>query len=251
MKKIFRGDYFYFSKSDRVAAFILLLIIVFVNILRVMIDRPYPVELVSGTDSLFITTDTVKEKRHYTEKQRNTYSVRKKEPSYSKSTRTNTIKKDTSFVKSVESEKDTATIGFHVYRKKQIPVSAVDLNSLDSAALTLLPGIGPYYAKRIVEFRNLLGGYADVQQLKEIDGIPDSVLQWFVVTDTIPIRKIDINRSSLIKLRNHPYISFYQAKAIVDYRRSEGNIKSPAQLTLIDEFTEQDLIRLEPYILFE
>ena len=139
MKKIFRGDYFYFSKSDRVAAFILLLIIVFVNILRVMIDRPYPVELVSGTDSLFITTDTVKEKRHYTEKQRNTYSVRKKEPSYSKSTRTNTIKKDTSFVKSVESKKDTATIGFHVYRKKQIPVSAVDLNSLDSAALTLLP----------------------------------------------------------------------------------------------------------------
>lgn len=239
MKKIFRGDYFYFSKSDRVAAFILLLIIVFVNILRVMIDRPYPVELVSGTDSLFITTDTVKEKRHYTEKQRNTYSVRKKEPSYSKSTRTNTIKKD------------TATIGFYVYRKKQIPVSAVDLNSLDSAALTLLPGIGPYYAKRIVEFRNLLGGYADVQQLKEIDGIPDSVLQWFVVTDTIPIRKIDINRSSLTKLRNHPYISFYQAKAIVDYRRSEGNIKSPAQLTLIDEFTEQDLIRLEPYILFE
>mgnify|MGYP003530292764 CR=1 FL=1 len=54
--------------------------------------------------------------------------------------------------------------------------------------------------------------------------------------------------------RHYPYqknISFYQAKAIVDYRRSEGNIKSPAQLTLIDEFTEQDLIRLEPYILFE
>jgi DNA uptake protein ComE-like DNA-binding protein len=52
-------------------------------------------------------------------------------------------------------------------------------------------------------------------------------------------------------LRNHPYISFYQAKAITDYRRSEGDIKSPAQLSFMEEFTEQDLISLEPYISFE
>ena len=66
MRKLFRGDYFYFSKSDRIAAFILLLIIIVANVLRVKLDRPVSPEIVANVDTLFVTkskADTVKIKK--------------------------------------------------------------------------------------------------------------------------------------------------------------------------------------------
>ena len=244
MRKLFRGDYFYFSKSDRIAAFILLLIIIVSNVLRVKLDRPVSPEIVADVDTLFVAkpkADTVK--------------IKKEPPVYNNYRKNNSKRNSSSKTVAVKKETPVDTLTerpvFVQYKRKEIPTQAIDLNVADTTALVLLPGIGSYYAKRIVEYRDLLGGYVGVEQLKEINGIQDSVLRWFVITDTVPIRKVNINKLSLSKLRNHPYISFYQAKAITDYRRSEGDIKSPAQLSFMEEFTEQDLIRLEPYISFE
>lgn len=244
MRKLFRGDYFYFSKSDRIAAFILLLIIIVANVLRVKLDRPVSPKIVANVDTLFVTkpkADTVKTK---------------KEPPVYNDYRKNGSRRSTS-VKTVAVKKETPVDTlpkqplFVQYKRKEAPAQAIDLNVADTTALVLLPGIGSYYAKRIVEYRELLGGYVSVEQLKEINGIQDSVLRWFVITDTVPVRKININKLSLSKLRNHPYVSFYQAKAITEYRGSEGDIKSPAQLSFMEEFSEQDLIKLEPYLSFE
>jgi DNA uptake protein ComE-like DNA-binding protein len=137
------------------------------------------------------------------------------------------------------------------YVRKKRPYTLVDLNSIDSVSLVKLPGIGPWFALRIVEYRDRLGGYCSVGQLAEIDGLQDSLMQWFVVTDTVPIRKVSVNRASLSELRRHPYINFYQARAIVELRRQYGPIKNPDRLSLLDEFTGQDLERLEPYLDFE
>ena len=95
-----------------------------------------------------------------------------------------------------------------------------------------------------------MGGYSDIAQLMEIDGLPDSLMQWFVVADTVPVRKIKVNASTLAELRKHPYIDFYQARAIVEFRRERGNIKGPEQLSFMEEFTDQDLERLKPYLDF-
>ena len=75
-------------------------------------------------------------------------------------------------------------------------------------------------------------------------------MKWFIITDTIPVKKISVNTATLSELRRHPYMDFYQARAIVEYRRERGKIKGPDQLSFMEEFTGQDLIRLEPYLDF-
>ena len=63
--------------------------------------------------------------------------------------------------------------------------------------------------------------------------------------------KLRVNRLSVTQLRSHPYLTFYQARAIVDLRKREGNIRSARQLLFLDEFTEADIERLQPYLSFE
>lgn len=48
-----------------------------------------------------------------------------------------------------------------------------------------------------------------------------------------------------------PYMDFYKAKAIMEYRRKRGKIKGLSQLSMFEEFTEKDLKRLSPYLTFE
>ena len=149
------------------------------------------------------------------------------------------------------SQKDTIKNSFgnaNRYKPKQRPLSQIDLNSADSSLLVTLPGIGPYYASRIIRYREQLGGFYSTLQLFEINGLTDSVVQWFTVSDTVPVRKIDVNNASLAELRRHPYINFYQARAIVELRNERGKIKGPEQLSFVEEFTGQDLSRLECYL---
>ena len=46
-------------------------------------------------------------------------------------------------------------------------------------------------------------------------------------------------------------LTFYKAKAIMEYRRKRGKIKGLSQLSMFEEFTEKDLKRLSPYLTFE
>ena len=62
------------------------------------------------------------------------------------------------------------------------------------------------------------------------------------------LRKININKATLSELQTHPYINFYQAKAILQYRRLRGPIKSLSQLRASKDFTEESVSRLEPYV---
>ena len=103
---------------------------------------------------------------------------------------------------------------------------------------------------KIIRYRQRLGGYTDISQLTEIEGVPDSLMKWFIISDTLPIRKIDVNSATLTELRRHPYHDFYQARAIVEFRNERGMIKGPEQLSFMEEFTAQDLKRLMPYLDF-
>ena len=68
---------------------------------------------------------------------------------------------------------------------------------------------------------------------------------------TPTINKLYINKVTLSQLRAHPYLTFYQARAIVELRKREGDIRSIRQLLFLDEFTEADIERLTPYLTFE
>jgi DNA uptake protein ComE-like DNA-binding protein len=123
------------------------------------------------------------------------------------------------------------------------------LNTADSTALTTIPGIGPYYARRIIQYGNRLGGYVSVEQLDEIDDFPPEAKQYLVINNPAP-KKLNINQLSLNELRRHPYINFYMAKAITDYRRLHGTIKSLNELRLIKDFTPEAIKRLTPYVAY-
>ena len=125
----------------------------------------------------------------------------------------------------------------------------IALNTADTTMLKRVPGIGSGYARAIVNYRNRLGGYVDVNQLLDIKGIPPEALQYIVLGNS-DVKKLDINHLSLNQLKQHPYLNFYQARALVESRRLHGPLRSAADLRLISDFTEADIKRLIPYLQF-
>lgn len=126
----------------------------------------------------------------------------------------------------------------------------VDVNVADTAELKKIPRIGSVIARNIVIYRERLGGFYSLKQLLEVRFVTPELLKWFMIGDT-PIRKLALNKVGLDKLRAHPYLNFYQAKIIVEYRKKKGKIESLSQLSLYEEFTEKDLIRLSAYVSFD
>lgn len=152
--------------------------------------------------------------------------------------------KDTLRLYTRKVEKDT--LKFFKYEAGTV----VELNSADTTELKKIPGIGSGIARMITRYRSRLGGFYDIAQLKEIHLDVEKLRPWLnVATDNI--RRLNINRTGIERLRAHPYINFYQAKIIVDYRKKKGALKSLKQLSLYDEFTPQDLERISHYVCFE
>ena len=99
----------------------------------------------------------------------------------------------------------------------------VELNSADSAALDALPGIGPYYARQILAYRDRLGFYADLTQLLDIRGMDTARLHRLadrLYIDPASIRPLDLYTMSLDSMAAHPYIGTYAAKGIDRLRRT-------------------------------
>lgn len=125
----------------------------------------------------------------------------------------------------------------------------VVLNTADTTQLRTVPGIGTYYAKEIVRHGQWLGGYVSIDQLDEIEGFPQESKKYFVIQGASP-KKLNVNKLTLQQLRKHPYINYYQAKTIVDYRRLHGKITSLDDLRLSKDFPPEAIRRLEPYVEF-
>ena len=135
------------------------------------------------------------------------------------------------------------------YQEKIKPGEHVVLNTADTTALKTVPGIGPYYARKIIEYGQRLGGYVSVDQLDEIEGFPLEAKDYLTIEGATP-RKLNVNTLSLNELRKHPYLNFYQAKAITDYRRLHGPLHSLSDLRLSKDFPPEVINRLEPYVDF-
>ena len=123
----------------------------------------------------------------------------------------------------------------------------VVLNMADTTQLKMVPGIGPYFARKIVQYGQRLGGYVSVDQLDEIENFPLDSKKYLTIEAPSPI-KLDINRLSLNELKRHPYINFYMARTITDYRRLHGPIRSLEELRLPKDFPPEAIERLLPYV---
>jgi len=130
----------------------------------------------------------------------------------------------------------------------------VELNSADTILLMQIKGIGRGYAKGIVRFRQITGGFVSVDQLSEVYGMrPDNLekIRPYCKVNTDLIKKINVNIASVERLRAHPYLNFYKAKAIYELRRKKGKLHGLNDLTELSELSSSDLIRLKPYLSFD
>ena len=125
----------------------------------------------------------------------------------------------------------------------------IAVNLADTTMLKKIPGIGSYYARQTVRYRNLLGGFVSEKQLLEIDGFPTEALEYIKI-DRENVKKLYANRMSLSQLRRHPYINYYQARAITDYRRLHGTLSGIKDLEFLNDFSAKDIARLQPYLDF-
>ncbi|HWV71360.1 MAG TPA: helix-hairpin-helix domain-containing protein [Pseudosphingobacterium sp.] len=162
--------------------------------------------------------------------------------------------------KSLEKKGGVLTDSAHLQKKetkatfdnlKKIPV--LDLNIVDTIDLMQLPGIGPVYAKRILKYRDLLGGYCKLEQLQEVYGMDSlrfEAIKPFLQIDRNAIKQIFINKVGYQELRKHPYVDANHAKVIVQYRGQHGIFKNIEDLANIVLFDKDYLRKIEPYLNF-
>jgi len=132
---------------------------------------------------------------------------------------------------------------------KLAPGQSVDINTADTTQLKMIPGIASKRAARIVSYRRSLGGFISIEQAMEAIEMPDTVLQYMTVS-VIPVTKINVNKLSVQQMMRHPYLNFYQAKAIFEYRRNKGDLHSIEELSRLESFRPTDIDRLKHYIEF-
>lgn len=126
----------------------------------------------------------------------------------------------------------------------------VELNTADSLALLDINGIGPAFAKRILKYRSLLGGFVSVEQLKEVYGFTDEMFEKIkpnVTANAELIKKINLNKDDFKTVNKHPYLSYELTKTLFDWRR-----KTVITATNLKDIINDDQAynKLMPYISF-
>lgn len=149
-------------------------------------------------------------------------------------------------------KKDTIRSPSIFNRRVTAEITQIDINQADTSKLRLIRGIGSVLSSRIVDFRGKLGGFVQLEQLKEVYGLDSTVrnrlLQVAVVDSLFSPQKININTATVKDLSNHPYISWTIAKAIVAYRFQHGTfvqIEDIRNILLVDQ---NIFSKIEPYL---
>lgn len=138
--------------------------------------------------------------------------------------------------------------------EKVIPAEPIDLNSSDSLSLLDLSGIGPFYAGKIVEYRNMLGGFVYKEQLLELWKFDSTRLYGIsdlIYIDSSYIHQLKINSDSVSVFYDHPYLNWNTAKAIVMYREQHGLYSTKEELKNIVLINDSLYLKLLPYLSLE
>lgn len=236
-------DWFFYSRGQRRAIiFLLLVLILLICILaseNIGNNRTeIAIEPLKIADSLYVRIDNDKRNRD------NYRRYKDKEPVYKKNKNQSS---DFFYEHKKEEKKD---IKKYPKQEKFNAGIIIDVNTADTSILKKIPGIGSVISRNIVNYRNRLGGFYNTAQLLEVQYVDSTLLKWFEVKSNI-FRKIRINKAGIDELRSHPYMDFYKAKAIIDFRRKRGSIDGMSQISMFEEFTEEDIDKLSHYFSFE
>lgn len=132
-----------------------------------------------------------------------------------------------------------------------IKEGVIEINSSDSVELMKLPGIGTKLSKRIIRYRDLLGGFYTLEQLREVYGLKEETIDLVkerIKVDNMKLQKVDLNFSDRYELSRHPYIGKENAAMIVKFRTRYGFIADPIVLKDSLVLKKTDYERLKPYL---
>jgi competence ComEA-like helix-hairpin-helix protein len=123
-------------------------------------------------------------------------------------------------------------------------VQKLEINTASIEDLENLKGIGPFFAKQIIKYRDRLGGFASKEQILEvwkmtIDTYDKLIPQ--IEIDKSKIRKLKINEVTPEELKNHPYLNWSQVNSIIKMRMQRTKFNA------IDEIQESKLIDAETF----
>ena len=127
----------------------------------------------------------------------------------------------------------------------------LNINLSDTSQWKHLKGIGSKRASQVVKYRNLLGGFNNLEQVKEVYSISDSLYNSFSKFLNIKdssINQININTCSVNQLKRHPYIKWNIANSIVSYRKQHGFYKSLNELLKIHIISDELYIKIVSYL---
>lgn len=130
----------------------------------------------------------------------------------------------------------------------------IDINLSDTNAYMSLSGIGSKLSKRIIAFREKLGGFYSVEQVGETFLLPDSTFQKIkkqLLPGNAPVKKININSASVDEMKSHPYLRFNIANAIFQYRQQHGPYEKVEDIKKIMVVTDDVFTKAAPYLSIE
>ena len=140
------------------------------------------------------------------------------------------------------------------FPKRSASINIIELNSSDTAALKSLKGIGNVYAERIIKYRDYLGGFYCVEQLKEVYGISEelfSSIKAYLSVDQSHIRKIRLNHGDLQVGLRHPYLKKEQLNVLITFKKRTPTVNSLDKLKELSLFSDEEWERLTPYLSLE
>ncbi len=129
---------------------------------------------------------------------------------------------------------------------------SIDINHAPKEDWVLLNGIGDKLADRIIQYRDQLGGFHSVDQLKEVWGLKEetfNTIQSHCFITTYSLKKIPINLADNNELYQHPYIRKL-ASSIIDYRKKHGIFNSAEDFKRSGLVDETLYVKLVPYLSF-
>jgi competence protein ComEA len=141
------------------------------------------------------------------------------------------------------------------FKKINKPFLIVDIGKADSTELGTLPMVGEYLAYKIHNYREKLGGFYSISQLKEVHGLRDStylvILPHVILEDSTNLRKINLNTATYEELNMHPYINSKIANVILAYRKQHGLFQDVSDLQKVALVDAELYRKIAPYLKVE
>lgn len=231
-------DWFGFTRRERRSTFVLLVIVVIIIGFRYTVpDTKITIDDI--TDSSLIAEKTTEKDSERTYKT----------ISFPGNSIDNELK--TSYVRKPKISRSVIRKDYNYSNQKQQPI---DINRCDSVALIRLPGIGPVLSSRIIKYRRLLGGYARIEQLKEVYGLPPetfALIKNRISVDSTLIIRININTAGYKELSHIRYLEKYDIASILKYRQLKGKITAMTELIDNKLITNEKAKKVSPYLKFD